>query len=391
MSSRPSPIVAMVALTIAASAVGALPLNLVGALGFRIEEDLALSAAAIGVAVATFRLVQGVSAYRLGGTVDVLGARRALCVATALTVVCSLVITFGARSLAVLMLAMAVGGIGKSLMQPASNRMVVTEARDDQYGIVIGFKQAAAPLSTLLAGLAVPLIAMTFGWRWAFAVTAVLATLCCGLVLRFMTEERSGKAKAAKKERPPRTELKLLALIGVAMAFANATNSIIPAFWVLGETRSGADPAQAGVVLAAASALAIVVRVVSGIACDRLPGDPMILCAAMLLVGALGISSLAVVDSTTVRGIGLVVGYAGVWGYPAVLWYALLRRFHRTPGYVTGQVTIYSLVGGSFGPVAFGVVADATSYGVGWILTASLAVAAATIMALSASRMRSSG
>ncbi|MDF2826359.1 MAG: major facilitator superfamily 1, partial [Mycobacterium sp.] len=216
--SNPS-LVAMVALTIASAAVGALPLNLVGALGFRIEEDLALSAAGIGVAVATFRLVQGISAYWLGGTVDVLGARRALCVATALTVVCSLVITFGARSLLVLMLAMAVGGIGKSLMQPASNRMVVTEARGDQYGIVIGFKQAAAPLSTLLAGLAVPLVAMTLGWRWAFAITAVLATLCCVLVLRFMTEEKKGKAKSGRQERPPRSELRLLALIGVAMAF----------------------------------------------------------------------------------------------------------------------------------------------------------------------------
>ncbi|MGB3484579.1 MAG: MFS transporter [Mycobacterium sp.] len=385
--SHPS-LVAMVALTIAAAAVGALPLNLVGALGYQIEQDLALSAAGIGIAVATFRLVQGVSAYKLGGMVDVLGARRALCVATALTVVCSLVITFGARSLVVLMLAMAVGGIGKSLMQPASNRMVVTEARGDQYGIVIGFKQAAAPLSTLLAGLAVPLVAMTLGWRWAFGITAVLATLCCALVLRFMTEEKTGKAKSSKQERPPRSELRLLVMIGAAMAFANATNSIIPAFWVLGETRAGVSPAHAGVVLAIASGLAIAVRVFSGIACDRLPGDPMKFCAAMLFAGAIGISTLAYVESDTIRSVGLVIGYAGVWGYPAVLWYAVLKRFHRTPGYVTGQVTIYSLVGGSIGPVVFGLIADATTYAAGWILTAFLAVASAVIMALCSPRMR---
>lgn len=385
--SHPS-LVAMVSLTIAAAAVGALPLNLVGALGFRIEEDLALSAAGIGVAVATFRLVHGVAAYRLGGTVDVLGARRSLCVATALTVVCSLLITFGARSLVVLLIAMAVGGIGKSLMQPASNRMVVTEARGDQYGIVIGFKQAAAPLSTLLAGLSVPLVAMTLGWRWAFAITAVLATLCCVLVLRFMQEEKEGKAKSSKQDRPPRSELRLLVLIGIAMAFANATNSIIPAFWVLGETRAGVNPSHAGLVLAIASALAIVVRVVSGIACDRLPGDPMLFCAGMLFVGAIGIATLAYAESDLIRSLGLVLGYAGVWGYPAVLWYGLLKRFAETPGYVTGQVTIYSLVGGSFGPVAFGLLADATSYAAGWALTAGLAVAAAAIMALSASKMR---
>ena len=77
-----------------------------------------------------------------------------------------------------------------------------------------------------------------------------------------------------------------------------------------------------------------------------------------------------------------------MWGYPAVLWYALLKRFHSTPGYVTGQVTIYSLVGGSFGPVAFGLIADATSYAAGWALTAALAVASASIMAVCASKTR---
>src|SRR5690349_24189004 len=97
---------------------------------------------------------------------------------------------------------------------------------------------------------------MTLGWRWAFAITAILATLCCVLVLRFIKEEKAGKATSARQERPPRNELRLLALIGIAMAFANATNSIIPAFWVLGETRVGVSPATAGVVLAVASALA---------------------------------------------------------------------------------------------------------------------------------------
>ncbi|MFX9552285.1 hypothetical protein ABTO49_22175, partial [Acinetobacter baumannii] len=75
----------------------------------------------------------------------------------------------------------------------------------------------------------------------------------------------------------------------------------------------GGNPAQAGVVLAVASALAIVVRVVSGIACDRLPGDPMLFCAAMLFVGGIGIATLAYAESNLIRSLGLVIGYAGVW------------------------------------------------------------------------------
>ena len=377
----------LVALSVAASVVGALPLNLTGALAFEIERDLAFGAFGIGLAVATFRIVQGLSASRLGKVVDDLGARLAFGIASALTVLCALVVTFGARSLVVLLVAMAIGGVGKSLMQPASNRMVVTEARADQYGIVIGFKQSAAPLSTLLAGLAVTVIAAGLGWRWIFAATALAAVFVCVLVLVVMDPDRPATGSRTSRSRLSRQELQLLTLVGIAMALANATSSIVPAFWVLGETRSGGSAATAGVVLAMASAVAVALRIVSGVLCDRIPGRHLDVCAAMLVTGAVGLLLVALADTTNTRAAGLVMGYAGVWGYPAVLWFAMLKRFPTSPGQVTGRVTVWSLVGGSAGPVLFGLIADHASFTAAWLMTASLGLASAVLMSLASRRM----
>ena len=42
-------------------------------------------------------------------------------------------------------------------------------------GLSFGVKQAAIPVSTLLAGAAVPTVALTLGWRWAFVLGGLRA------------------------------------------------------------------------------------------------------------------------------------------------------------------------------------------------------------------------
>lgn len=59
--------------------------------------------------------------------------------------------------------------------QLASNLTLSRYVPAHRLGLSFGIKQAAIPLATLLAGAAVPAVALTLGWRWAYGIGAVLA------------------------------------------------------------------------------------------------------------------------------------------------------------------------------------------------------------------------
>src|SRR5205823_1137887 len=58
-----------------------------------------------------------------------------------------------------------------------SNLTLARSVPAHRLGLSFGVKQAAIPLATLLAGAAVPAVALTVGWRWAYVIAAGLAVL----------------------------------------------------------------------------------------------------------------------------------------------------------------------------------------------------------------------
>ena len=73
-------------------------------------------------------------------------------------------------------------GLANAVSHPAANLSLAREVPAGRQGLSFGIKQAAIPVATLLAGLAVPTIAVTLGWRWAFAGGAALALAVAFLV-----------------------------------------------------------------------------------------------------------------------------------------------------------------------------------------------------------------
>ena len=66
----------------------------------------------------------------------------------------------------------ALSAAANALGQLASNAALARHVPAHRQGLSFGVKQAAIPVSTLLAGAAVPTIALTAGWRWAFVAAA---------------------------------------------------------------------------------------------------------------------------------------------------------------------------------------------------------------------------
>ena len=64
-------------------------------------------------------------------------------------------------------------------------------------GLAFGAQNSGATLGALLAGLALPVVAIPLGWRWAFVLVAALALAAAALA----PEERSA-AVVARPVRP---------------------------------------------------------------------------------------------------------------------------------------------------------------------------------------------
>ncbi|MCC5949155.1 MAG: MFS transporter [Nitriliruptoraceae bacterium] len=354
-----------------------LPMFLVGALATQLSADLGFGAAGIGLAVAAFRAATTVTTLFLGPLTDRIGSSASLRIAMTITIVTCIGLTGFTSSLRGVVAWMAIGGIATALSQPAANRLVVVAVPAHLQGIAFGIKQGSLPAATMLAGLSVPFVALTLGWRWAFGSAGVLAFLVMLAIGRRPAAVRA--AASQPRARPVARRYRTYVVFTVAFVFAASANSTIPSFYVDAAVAAGGAADTAGFVLAAASIGAVITRVATGMLCDRLSSGHFRVCAAMIAVGGLGLM-LTATGSPVAMAVGTIIGLSGTWGFTAVFWFALMRTYPDNPGSVTGAVAPGSHLGGTIGPLVFGLVAQTGSYDIAWILAGSMAFISAAIM-----------
>ncbi|HEX5494699.1 MAG TPA: MFS transporter, partial [Mycobacteriales bacterium] len=148
------------------------PVFLTSALAPRIRADFPLTEGHLGIAVSAFFAASAVGNLGLGPVADRFGGIRVLRLFS-LPSGCALgFVAVGARSWVPLAVALAVAGLGNGGVQTAANEILVHSVSVARQGFAFGVKQAAIPAATLLAGLAVPAVGASVGWRWAFAGAA---------------------------------------------------------------------------------------------------------------------------------------------------------------------------------------------------------------------------
>lgn len=368
-----------------ATVTGSLPVFFTAAMSVQLTEALNFGTVGIGAAVATFFGTMAVTSLYLGRVADRLGATRSLRIAAFGAAAAALGIAVTARSWAVLAGWLIVAGVAAALSQPAANRLLINRVRGNRLGTAFGLKQSAPPTASMLAGLSVPAIALTVGWRWAFAVAAVAAVT---VAVAVGPPPATAPPRHARRDRvalEPLRDPGTLVVLAVGFGLGFATNSAVLAYYVDAAVRSGVPAPTAGVVFAASSLAAIVVRISAGIACDRWRIRPLRLCAGMLVTGGIGVVLLAR-GGPVAAVVGAVVAIAGTWGFPGVFWYAVVRAWPDTPGRITGAMAPAS-VGGVVGPTGFGMLAASIDYATAWWTTAGMAVLAGAAMLYGAQRL----
>jgi predicted MFS family arabinose efflux permease len=267
--------------------------------------------------------------------------------------------------------------VANALTQPSANLLLAERVRPERLGIGMALKQAGMPASTLLGGLAVPALALTVGWRWAYVAGAGLALLAIALVPGGVGAGRPRWVARAKAV--PDQPLWLLALLGASACLGATAAGALGAFLVSGAEASGMRPGLAGLLLSLGSALGIVSRLLHGRWADIGLFDPLRRVSLLLALGSIGVGLLALGTPAA-----YLVGTAGAfmfgWAWPGLFNLAIVRANPSAPAAATGVTQTGVYIGALAGPALFGLTVDRWGYAAAWTGTAMVLLAASAML-----------
>ncbi|MFG3420025.1 MFS transporter [Micromonospora sp. NPDC048063] len=365
---------------VAVTIASVLPVFLVGGLAVQLGDDLGFSPAGLGLAVSVYFGVGALASVPSGRLVDRYGPAVVARCAILLSAGAMLAVAALARSYAVLVGLLALSAAANALGQLASNAALARHVPARRQGLSFGVKQAAIPVSTLLAGAAVPTVALTAGWRWAFVVAAGAALAALPAVPA--REPRPGRTAAPA--RAGRATAALL-VVGAAAMLAAAAANALGTFVVDSAVDRGLTPGLAGLTLTLGSAVCVTARVCAGWLADRRPAGHVAVIAGMLVVGAAGLGLLAVAGPAPLV-LGVVLGFGLGWSWPGLMTFAVVRLHPQAPAAATSITQTGVYAGGCLGPLGLGAMAAHAGYPAMW-LTAGAAMLAAAALMLTGSRL----
>jgi MFS family permease len=300
------------------------PVFLVGGLAVQIGGDLDFSPAGLGLAVSAYFGATALASVPAGALVERYGSTAIARCGIALSVASLLAVAALARSLWSLILILALGAGANAMGQLASNTSLSRHVPVRRQGLSFGVKQAAIPVSTLLAGAAVPIVALTVGWRWAFVAAAIGAL--AALLLVPVERDELKRSRGASGNRATAA----LVVIGLAATLAAGAANGLGTFLVDSAVARGISPGPAGLALTLGSLVCVLARVAGGWQADRVPARQVGLIAGLLAVGAFGLALLAV-PGTAALVVGVVLGFGLGWSWPGLMNFAVVRLHPQAP------------------------------------------------------------
>ena len=341
----------------------------------RIRADFAFGDATLGLAVALFYVVSASASIPAGRLVDRLGAAWGMRLAAACTAGSCLAVVLLAQSAASLTAPMLLGGVGNALGGPSVSALLNREVAVHRHGLAFGAQQAGAPMGALLAGLALPAVAIPFGWRWAFVVAAALALASVAWAPR----TDSARVHRGSPGRRPRGFTSVHAL-AVAAVLASAAGVGFVSFLVIYAVDNGMSEGAAGLLLAGVSLAATISRIVLGLFADRGGQEPLRPVATMLAASVTGYLLLTAGEPGVIAAAALLAGSLG-WAWPGGLNLAVVQRSPEAPAGAVGVMMTGLSVGAVVGPLLTGFLADNDLFTLAWIACAGLALLAAATIA----------
>jgi MFS family permease len=358
-----------------------LPVFLAAALSVPIRTQLRFDELGLGLAVCAFFGVSALASVAGGWLAQRMGSGLCIAIATPISLLATTGIALLAAQLSHLVALLALAGAANAIVQPAASLVLAQVIPVHRQGLAFGINQVSTPLAAMLAGVTMPTVALTVGWRWAFVAPLVLGAalwLVWPRDLAGVGAPPTGSGNLRRIARHP----ELLVLTAATTLGSTAVQALV-AFFVESAVVGGTTPGQAGWLLGAGSVCGVAARLVCGWLADRRGGDTLPGIAILMAVGSIGLLGLAT-RSAVVLPAATAVAFAAGWGWNGLLNYAVVRRNPGSPALALGVATTGVFIGGVLGPVGFGFLARRAGYSLAWTAIAVVLLLAGCLLLVAA-------
>lgn len=374
--------VRVIATTTLTMTISTLTIFLVSSHAVLIREEFGFTEVQLGFSASAFSTVAALLSVPGGAMSDRLGSRAAMRIALCFAGVGLLGIGLVARSWVHIALFLACAGAAQAFAASSTNLALVRGLPVDRAGVGFGIKSAAVPISSSIAGLSLPLVGLTFGWRYAFvgAVAILLITFIALPPSIPAPPQPEGAAPIHRGRTGVAGDIRPLLILAVAAGIGSAAGSAMMAFWVVSSIARGVSITTAGALLTAGSLLGMFARVFWGRFVDRTGALPLATASGLLFIGAVGLSILAYATTPLWIGVAMILVFGAGWSWPGLFHLAVSRRYPETPAAATGLSQLGLRVGGVIGPATFGIVVSVASYRAAWLVGAGAMVVGSMLM-----------
>jgi MFS family permease len=359
----------------AVDAVGVLPIFLTGALAVQLRDGIGLSIDALGLVYATYFACAALLSTPMSRASDRVGTAWALRIGTAVYIVTLLGIAGLATSPVILSAFVALSGIATALTRTATSVLIARNVVAGRQGLAFGLKHSSIPIASLLAGLSVPAIALTVGWRWAYVAAAALAAL----VLVAIPGPAGRPTERAPEGRAADMSLGALIVAAVGFGLGSSAAASLGAYTLSTVVASGMGEGAAGLLVATGSLVGLTSRLVVGHWSDRRRGSQLDLVGWMLALGGVGFLLLGVGREWTML-FAVPISFATGWSWLGSYNLAMVKLNPAAPGPAVGITQTGAFAGAIAGPIGLGFLAEEISFSAAWLAAAVASFAAATII-----------
>jgi predicted MFS family arabinose efflux permease len=357
-----------------------------------LEDDLSLSATAVGALVAMLGLGRLVSFYAAGRAVDRRGERRVLLVGALGTGVC--VGLAAGADYTTMLVVFFVAGLFLATATPAGGKLVFGSVSPRRRSFAMGLRQAAVPAGGLVAAAVLPAVAGLASWRVSLLLAGAVS-ICGGLAAVALA------GLGPPVEEPPVQARRALAGL-VTRPFVLTTiwacilvggQYVVLTFLALdARERTGASATVAAALLVLVQAAGMTARVGWGIVADRLPA--LRTRALPGLVTALGLATALALAALPGESLGWFLalallagislnGWQGLWTYRLTEIAGVARA-----GTASGVALTFVALSITLATPAFGVIADAASMRALWCVLAGVLVIGLAVVLASGGKER---
>ena len=370
--SRPSLVISA---TVMATVSTVLPGFLIGAMSVQVSAEMGVSEAAYGWGLGSFFGAAMVGSILLGRLSQRIGALSQTTLALGVSAAAQLALAATARSFGAVIGFLVVAGLCNAANQ-ASVNLALAQARLPRLGLAVSIKQSGLPTATLLAGFAVPALALTVGWRWAYVASAGFA-LASLMMARAAAGSSTPRAAANGASAPKSSSRDLFgaAAVGAFLAFsAGSLNA-----WGVGSgVDAGLGEGAAGLFLSLGAATGITLRLICGWVSDTMRARPFMVGGVTAMVGSAGMALLAL-RSPGFHVAAMLLAFGAGWIWPVFTNFGIVRANPEAAGAATGVTQMGIYVGVFVGPLFTGWIIEHSGYPLMWLAVAASSVIGATI------------